>query len=258
MFRSTCYLGVIVVACVVAGLVASAGASRPGVVAGWTATKRCHYVAKKVHSKQKRVRVCRKAKAKPAADLVVTVTGPSTATFGDLLSYTVTVVNQGPGVALQVRLDSEVGWVPLTPPRFLPGHISASVSGGGRCGQPDVNIFNQAFVVCAVGSLAKGASVQLTVSFEIGRIAGRHLTVDAGVHTAARDPNFDNSEDTADTAMTGCHPSYPANDLCIAPPPPYITCADLDPYTDFHVDWAVADPDPHHLDSDHDGVACES
>jgi hypothetical protein len=160
--------------------------------------------------------------------------------------------------AVQVRLDSEVGWVPLTPPRFLPGHISASVSGGGRCGQPDVNIFNEAFFSCAVGSLAKGASVQMTVSFEIGRIAGRHLTVDTSAHTASRDPNIDNSEDTADTAMTGCHPSYPSNDLCIAPPPPDLTCDDLDPYTDIHVDWAVADPDPHHLDADHDGIGCES
>jgi hypothetical protein len=249
---------VLAVGALVVGVLAGAASSLPGAWSSSTARKRCHYVVKRVHGKKKRVRVCRKAKAKPAADLVVTVTGPSTATFGDSLSYAVTVVNQGPGVALQVRLDSEVGWSLLLPPKFLPGHISASVSGGGRCGQPDVNIFNQAFVVCAVGSLAKGASVQLTVSFEIGRIAGRHLTVDAGVHTAARDPNFDNSEDAADTAMTGCHPSYPANDLCIAPPPPYITCDDLDPYTDFHVDWAVADPDPHHLDSDHDGVGCES
>src|SRR6266550_2659761 len=124
-----------------------------------------------------------------------------------VLVVAVTVVNHGPGVALQVRLDSTVGWVPLLPPRFLPGHISASVSGGGRCGQPYVNIFNESFFSCAVGSPAKGARVQMTVSFEIGRIAGRHLTVDTTAYTASRDPNIDNSEETADTTMTGCHPS---------------------------------------------------
>ena len=251
-------IGVLLAACLVVGVAAGAAAPRPGVWSSSTAKQRCHYVVKRVRGKKKRLRVCRKVKAKPVADLVVTVTGPPTATFGDSLSYAVTVVNHGPGVALQLRLDSAVGWSLILPPRFLPGHISASVSGGGRCGQPDVNLLNQAFFSCAVGSLKKGASVQMTVSFEIGRIAGRHLTVDTSAITASRDPNGDNSEDTADTAMTGCHPSYPANDLCIAPPPPYITCDDLDPYTDIRVDWAVADPDPHHLDGDHDGVGCES
>jgi hypothetical protein len=241
----------------VVGVVAGAAASRPNAWPSSTAKQRCHYVVKRVRGKRKRVRVCGKVKAKPRADLVATVRGPSTATFGNSPSYTATVVNRGPGVALQVRLDSTVGWNPLMPAKFVPGHVSASVSGGGRCGQPYVNIFNETFFSCAVGSLAKGASVQMTVSFEIGRIASRHVYVDTSAYTTSHDPNSDNSEETADTAMTGCHPSYPG-DLCIAPPPPDLNCDDLDPYTDIHVDWSVADPDPHHLDADHDGIGCES
>jgi micrococcal nuclease len=52
-----------------------------------------------------------------------------------------------------------------------------------------------------------------------------------------------------------CAPSYP--DFCVAPPPPDLDCADFDQKR-FRVLWTVADPDPHRLDGDRDGVACES
>jgi hypothetical protein len=41
-------------------------------------------------------------------------------------------------------------------------------------------------------------------------------------------------------------------------PPPVLNCDDLSPYTNISVNWDVADPDPHHLDADRDGVGCES
>lgn len=48
-----------------------------------------------------------------------------------------------------------------------------------------------------------------------------------------------------------CDPAYP--DVCIAPPPPDLDCSDI-PYRRFR----VLSPDPHHFDSDGDGIGCES
>jgi micrococcal nuclease len=47
-----------------------------------------------------------------------------------------------------------------------------------------------------------------------------------------------------------CDPSYP--DVCIAPPPPDLDCADV-PYQNFRVVGA----DPHRFDGDRDGIGCE-
>lgn len=55
---------------------------------------------------------------------------------------------------------------------------------------------------------------------------------------------------TSTPARPQCDPSYP--DVCIAPPPPDLDCAQV-PYTSFRVVGA----DPHNLDGNKDGVACE-
>lgn len=47
-----------------------------------------------------------------------------------------------------------------------------------------------------------------------------------------------------------CHPSYP--NVCIPPPPPDLDCGDLDA-----CDIEVVGSDPHRLDRDRDGIACE-
>jgi hypothetical protein len=48
-----------------------------------------------------------------------------------------------------------------------------------------------------------------------------------------------------------CHYSYP--DVCIPPPPPDLNCSDI-PYRRFR----VLPPDPHHFDSDGNGIGCET
>jgi len=48
----------------------------------------------------------------------------------------------------------------------------------------------------------------------------------------------------------GCDPSYPT--VCIPPPPPDLDCKDIR-YRHFK----VVGRDPHHFDSDHDGIGCE-
>jgi micrococcal nuclease len=50
--------------------------------------------------------------------------------------------------------------------------------------------------------------------------------------------------------LSNCDPSYP--DRCIPPPPPDLDCADIGHRV------RVLPPDPHHLDGDHNGFACEA
>lgn len=57
--------------------------------------------------------------------------------------------------------------------------------------------------------------------------------------------------DTSPPPGRNCDPAYP--DVCIAPPPPDLDCADV-PDRRFR----VLPPDPHHFDGDGDGIGCES
>ena len=52
------------------------------------------------------------------------------------------------------------------------------------------------------------------------------------------------------TARVGCDPAYP--DVCIPPPPPDLDCADLEVRL-----FRVLPPDPHRLDGNRNGIACE-
>ena len=54
----------------------------------------------------------------------------------------------------------------------------------------------------------------------------------------------------APTHAQDCDPSYPT--VCIPPPPPDLDCGDID-----ECGFEVTGADPHHLDRDHDGTACE-
>jgi micrococcal nuclease len=62
------------------------------------------------------------------------------------------------------------------------------------------------------------------------------------------------SEDPDSAGGTaGCYPAYP--DLCIPPPPPDLDCDNVYDQGFRHI--TVLPPDPHNLDGNHDGVACE-
>lgn len=52
-------------------------------------------------------------------------------------------------------------------------------------------------------------------------------------------------------AQSQCDRSYP--DICLAPPPPDLDCADVS-YQNFR----VLQPDPHGFDRDEDGIGCEA
>ena len=49
-----------------------------------------------------------------------------------------------------------------------------------------------------------------------------------------------------------CDPSYPT--VCLPPPPPDLDCPEVLPLVNF----PALPADPHHLDADKDGIACES
>lgn len=72
------------------------------------------------------------------------------------------------------------------------------------------------------------------------------------------DPGCTSSSDTNETdapPQSNCHASYP--DFCIPPPPPDKDCGDFS-QKNFTVRHDVVNPDPHRLDGDKDGRACES
>lgn len=58
--------------------------------------------------------------------------------------------------------------------------------------------------------------------------------------------------ETATPDRSACEPSYPT--ICVPPPPPDLSCADIFPLQDF----PVTPPDPHGFDRDRDGIGCES
>ena len=73
------------------------------------------------------------------------------------------------------------------------------------------------------------------------------------------DPGCTSSSDTDEAdpppPSSNCHASYP--DFCIAPPPPDKDCGDFS-QKNFRVDHSVSNPDPHRLDGNQDGRACEN
>ncbi len=75
---------------------------------------------------------------------------------------------------------------------------------------------------------------------------------EAGLGLWAATPSAAPSQPPGPSAQAGdCDPSYP--DVCIAPSPPDLDCADI-PFRRF----AVIPPDPHRFDGDHNGIGCES
>jgi endonuclease YncB( thermonuclease family) len=73
------------------------------------------------------------------------------------------------------------------------------------------------------------------------------------------DPGCSSTADTDETdpalPPSNCSASYP--DFCIPPPPPDKDCGDFS-QKNFTVRWDVPNPDPHRLDGNKDGRACES
>ena len=128
------------------------------------------------------------------ADLSVSVTGNATAQTGDPLMYNITVSNAGPNTAASPILTFQLAGG-LTP--------GTSTTASGAC-----SISSAALVSCALGDLAAGGSVKVSVTATAAATGSQVSTVLVG--SAAVDPASANNIATVATSVT-------------APPAPTVT-----------------------------------
>jgi endonuclease YncB( thermonuclease family) len=192
-----------------------------------------------------------------AADVYVSMTGPDSGFPGQNLSYDVAVTNAGPLAASSVKL-------------FLrPGAYNETLASAKA---PDVTCAQQTWMaICTISSIAPGATVHVAAVMRgsrFGIMSGRAEVALEGCIAAKcagaplLDPNLDNNRAAVITLLPGggyekaCDKSYPS--VCIPLTPPDLDCEDFLPLKNFPVRHDVPDADPHHLDGNGDGIACEA
>jgi endonuclease YncB( thermonuclease family) len=190
------------------------------------------------------------------ADVSVSMSGPETAFAGQDIKYSVVVSNAGPLTADAVELQ-------LRPGNYSETLVSASTA-NGTCVEKDW------MATCTINGIASGGSVAVALvirGLNFGALSARADAALVGCLGAAcgnaplLDPNNDNDHAAGITILPGagyakaCEPSYPT--VCLPLTPPDLDCADVLPLKNFPVDYGVKNPDPHHLDGNHDGIACQ-
>jgi len=193
-----------------------------------------------------------------AADVGVSMTGPRSGFPGDYLTYTASVTNAGP-LSAPVRVE-------LRPGNYAKQIFSVK-SDLGTCTSKGWVAY------CTLDGMAAGSTATIAVVIRPtgpGALSARVTATVVGCITAQcgnaalQDPNLGNDRAAQPTIIPGgvygqpgheCDPSYPT--VCIPPPPPQINCADIAPIKSFPVRRDVAVPDPHHLDGNGDGIACQ-
>jgi uncharacterized repeat protein (TIGR01451 family) len=121
------------------------------------------------------------------ADLAVTKSGPATANAGTVISYTITVTNNGPNPAINATLTDTIP----------AGTTFASVvaPGGWSCTTPAVN--GTGTVTCSIGSMAAGsAGFILNVN---GPASPASVSNTANVSSSSTDNTPGNNSQTANT-----------------------------------------------------------
>jgi uncharacterized protein DUF11 len=236
----------VLVAGVVAGLVASAAATRTGAAVGPSAKKHCRYVVKKVRGKKKRVRICRFASADVRLALAIQPAPPLSP--GQHVRFSVHITNRGRDAATQTYLDVE----------FPPGYKNVSASQRGTACATSGAAEQGTSLMCAKTTLRRGAVLNIAVETDLGfaiPFIPNVSDIEFHAYHGVRDPNDFNNNVAWEPDLTNCADAYP--DQCIPPPPPALNCADIAPFTNIRVIDTAANPDPHGFDTDHNGVGCE-
>ncbi len=102
---------------------------------------------------------------------------------------------------------------------------------------------------------ATTTTTPVTTSTTTSTTTAASTTISPTTSTTSTTNTNTTTTSTTTTTGSGCAASYP--DFCIPLPPPDLNCADVAPHKDFTVLWNVPDPDPHHFDTDKDGIGCE-
>ncbi|TSC98119.1 MAG: hypothetical protein Greene101449_975, partial [Candidatus Peregrinibacteria bacterium Greene1014_49] len=130
--------------------------------------------------------------AAPGADLRISKTGPSSVPRTALATYTVTVTNDGPGVATNVKVEDSVPAGIF----FNPGVGDCTLQGNT--------------IVCTQSSLNPGQSKSFTISFTVPGTYTCNTTVvnRASVTATSPDPNASNNQSQTVSTTVTC-PSTP-------------------------------------------------
>jgi uncharacterized repeat protein (TIGR01451 family) len=137
----------------------------------------------------------------PLADVAAYMDGPSEATQGDELVYTLAVENVGPEVAHGVRLSDQL-------PTGL-SFLTATVATGGACAQSDGT------VTCELGDLADGDTIEVALKLRADS-AGLVRNI-AEVVAAPADPEPASNRSAVRTEVLALAPPPPPP---VEPPPP--------------------------------------
>jgi uncharacterized repeat protein (TIGR01451 family) len=139
----------------------------------------------------------------PAADVSVALSGPDTATQGNLLAYTVATVNTG----------ASINPSSTTTVQLLTGLTSVQVSGGGSYNSSTGLVTFPALTDQAVG--AAGA-VSNTIAFVSPLATPVTLTAQVAATPAGNDPNLSNNTATLSTTVTAPNTSLLDESVAIA------------------------------------------
>lgn len=116
----------------------------------------------------------------PMADLAVRKTGPASVLPGSQATYTVTVTNNGPDAALNATLDDPAP----------PGLSFASATSPCASGFP-----------CDLGTLAAGASVVVTITFDVAADVTGEVVNTANAGSDTPDPDPSDNQDSVTTPV---------------------------------------------------------
>ncbi len=130
------------------------------------------------------------AKIVLAADLEITNSAAGSVTSGSTLTYTIEATNLGPDTASKVTIkDSVPAGTTFNSVGVTTGSCTSPTPGGTGT------------VVCALPSLAKGASVTETLMVNVTASSGSKITDTASVSSSTFDPNKTNNSARATTTV---------------------------------------------------------